>query len=54
MERIIRFLNSSENPKRSEIGEIDFNQKLDTPKNQALTIAIANLVREGRGEESKP
>lgn len=53
MERIISFLNSPENPKKSEIGEINLNQKLDTPKNQALTLAIANLVRAGRKENPK-
>lgn len=54
MERIIRTLNSPENPKRSEIGEIDLNKKLDTPKTQALTLALANLVRAGRKDEIKP
>lgn len=48
MERIIRSLNSPNNPRQSEIGEIDLNRKLDTPKTQALTLAIANLVRNGR------
>ena len=50
MERVIRTLNSPENPKRSEIGEIHLNEKLDTLKTQALTLAIANLVRAGRKE----
>ncbi len=50
MEKVIRTLNSPENPKRSEIGEINLNEKLDTLKTQALTLAIANLVRAGRKE----
>ena len=48
MERIIRAMNSPQNPRRSEIGTIDLNEKLDTPKTKALTLAITSLVRGGR------
>lgn len=53
LERIIRGLNSSYNPHKDEIGTINLNEKLDTPKTQALTLAIANLVRNGRQQQSR-